>query len=309
MVLVTTAVGVVLASPVEIAWATLLVTVLGTALAAASANILNQLIEIDRDRLMRRTASRPLPCGAIRPITALTLAVICGWSGVMILGTWTNPLAASLALATILLYAFVYTPLKTRTTLNTLVGAVTGAIPPMIGWAAVTGELGIGAWVLGAVLFVWQLPHFLALAWMYRDDYRRGGFVMLPLHDPSGRLTAEVALMTALLLVPVGLLAFLTGLAGPFFAIGSVLLGAYLVALAIRLARRPTDANARSVFLASIIYLPLLLGLMVLDRGPILRPIEPAPEAVAAVSASVPDASQPVPFGHTPPMADAAGLP
>jgi len=273
MVLVTTAVGCIAASPHAIAWGVLAVTIVGTAFAAASASILNQIFEIDRDAQMRRTRTRPLPSGRIGTTAALTLALFSGWIGVMILGLWTTPLAAGLALLNILLYAFVYTPLKTRTTLNTLVGAVTGAIPPMIGWVAVTGSLDIGAWVLGAILFVWQLPHFLALAWLYRDDYRAGGFVMLPSRDPRGALTAEVTLLTSLLLVPIGLLAFLTGLAGSVYAIGSTILAAGMVGLAIALARRPSDVGARRVFLASIVYLPLLLVLMVVDRGPVLQPV------------------------------------
>jgi len=280
MVLVTTGVGFVLGSPGpvaggSIALGTLAVTIVGTALAAASASILNQVFESERDARMRRTRSRPLPSGHIGSTAAIGLAMLTGWSGVMILGLGVNPLAAMLALVTILLYAFVYTPLKAHTTLNTLVGAVTGAIPPMIGWAAATGSLGVGAWVLGAILFVWQLPHFLSLAWLYRDDYQNGGFVMLPLRDPRGTLTAEITLMTSLLLIPIGVLPFLVGVAGAVYAIGSVALAGAMVLVSVRFLQHVNDGNARRVFLASIIYLPLLLGLMVFDRGPILKPALP----------------------------------
>jgi len=277
LVLLTTAVGFVMATPTvmpgssSIDWLRLLLTIAGTALAAGGANALNQLLEMRRDGLMHRTRRRPLPSGAMSPTHALLFALAASYSGLGILGLTVSLEAAGLALATILIYVLLYTPLKTRSTLNTLVGAVCGAIPPMIGWVAASGNLDRGAWILGGLLFVWQIPHFFALAWMYRDDYARGGYKMLPGLDPTGRLTGQVAVITSLGLLPLGLAVTLRGLAGPIFAVGSVALGAWFVYVASRLYARPSDASARRLFLTSIAYLPLLLCLMVLDRNTVPR--------------------------------------
>jgi protoheme IX farnesyltransferase len=218
---------------------------------------------------MERTRRRPLPAGEVSPREATIVAALCATGGVAILAALVNLDAAMLASLTILIYITIYTPLKPRTSLNTLVGAVCGAIPPMIGWVAASGTLDTRALLLGAVLFVWQLPHFLALAWMYRDDYARGGFRMLPVVDPSGRLTGRVVLLSSLVLIPLGLAVVLAGLAGAFFAVGSIVLGTGMVLLAARMAWCRDDASARHVFLASLIYLPVLLALMLLDRGPL----------------------------------------
>jgi heme o synthase len=269
LVVLTTAVGFIVASPVGIEWTTLLWTVLGTALAAGSASAFNQLAEHRRDSLMHRTRTRPLPAGAIGRMHAFVAAVLMGYLGIAILAIFANLFAAVLALLTILIYVLLYTPLKARSTTNTIVGAVCGAIPPMIGWAAATGSLATGAWVLGAILFVWQLPHFLALAWIYRDDYARGGFVMLPNVDPRGILTAEVTLLTSLMLLPLGLIAMLIGLAGWFYAVGSVMLAMWMTYLSWRFLCQRSDANARKVFIASIVYLSVLLMLFMLDRAPV----------------------------------------
>ena len=295
LVLLTTAVGFVMATPAVmpgsagIDWPRLLLTIAGTALAAGGANALNQLLEMRRDGLMHRTRRRPLPSGALSPAHALLFALAASYAGLCVLGLTVNLEAAGLALATILIYILLYTPLKTRSTLNTLVGAVCGAIPPMIGWVAASGSLDRGAWILGGLLFVWQIPHFFALAWMYRDDYARGGFKMLPGLDPTGRLTGQVVVLTSLGLLPLGLAVTLWGLAGPVFAVGSVVLGAWFVYVAARLYARPSDAGARRLFLASIAYLPLLLCLMVLDRNTV--PLDLA-SPVATVTADL-DAPQP----------------
>jgi protoheme IX farnesyltransferase len=268
LVLLTTAVGFILASMAQIEWLGLMWTLLGTALAAGCANALNQAVEVDRDRRMLRTRRRPLPTGAISLRHSVIAAGLMGIAGVGVLALCVNFAAAGLALATILIYVLIYTPLKTRSTLNTLVGAVCGAIPPMIGWVAATGSIDHGAGLLGGILFVWQIPHFLALAWLYRDDYARGGFVMLPVIDRNGRLTCRVIVLSALLLVPLGLLMALLNLAGSLYAIGSLALSLWMLGLCARLYFRRSDSNARGVFLASITYLPLLMCLMVLDRGP-----------------------------------------
>lgn len=272
LVVLTTAVGFIVAVPISafgIDWMMLVWTVLGTALAAGSAAAFNQLVEVNRDRRMKRTQARPLPSGRMGMIHAFIAAVVMGYLGIAILGVFVNLLAAALALLTILIYVLLYTPMKPRSTLNTLVGAVCGAIPPMIGWVAATGSLDTGAWVLGAILFVWQLPHFLALAWMYREDYARAGFVMLPNADARGILTAQVCVLTSLMLLPLGLIAMLIGLAGWIYALGAALLAAWMTWLAVRFYHERTDTNARKVFLASITYLSVLLMLFVIDRGPI----------------------------------------
>jgi len=268
LVLLTTAVGYVMASLGDIDWWRLTLTVIGTALAAGSASAINQLMEIRRDGLMHRTRNRPLPSGAMTSTHASFAAVIMGVSGVTMLAVWVNFDAAWMALLTILLYVVLYTPMKSRSTLNTFVGAICGALPPMIGWVAATGSMDVGGWVLGAILFVWQIPHFLALAWLYREDYERGGYAMLPVIDQAGQMTCNVIVLTSLLLLPLGLMATLLGVAGIGYAIGSVLLGLWLTALSLRLHRHRTHANARGVFLASITYLPLLMCLLVIDRGP-----------------------------------------
>ncbi|MBX3354670.1 MAG: heme o synthase [Phycisphaeraceae bacterium] len=269
LVVLTTAVGYAAAPTPDRAWLAFMGTVLGTALAAAAAAMLNQLIETRRDGLMVRTRGRPLPAGAVSPVVVFVVGVVAAYLGVSMVALFGNLLAAGLTLFTILLYILLYTPLKPLTTFNTLIGAITGATPPMIGWAAATGSLEPGAWILGAILFVWQIPHFFALAWIYRDDYRRGGFAMLPVLDASGRTTAEIVLLTSLLLIPVALLATMFGVAGWWFAAGSLLLGLWLSALAVRFRISRTTAAARAVFIGSIVYLPLLLILLVADRGPV----------------------------------------
>lgn len=268
LVLLTAAVGYIMASPsgAAIDWIRLAITLIGTGLAAGCASAMNQLLEIDRDQLMLRTRNRPLPSGAMSAMHGVIAAIVMGVIGVMMLAIFINFIAAALALLTILLYAFLYTPLKVRSTHNTWVGAVCGAIPPMIGWVAATGSLDRGAWVLAAILFVWQIPHFLALAWLYREDYERGGFVMLPVIDRRGRLTCRVCVLTAAILLPLGVLATMLNITGAVYAVGSLLLGAWMVALCLKLYFDRTHANARKVFLASIAYLPLLLSLMVIDR-------------------------------------------
>jgi protoheme IX farnesyltransferase len=269
LVLVTTAAGFILAMPGAIDWAKLGWTVVGTAFAAASASMLNQLAEIARDGRMRRTRNRPLPARRVGRIPVFVAGVLLGYLGAAVLLQFTNALAAGLALGNLLLYVLVYTPLKPRTTLNTIVGAVTGAVPPLIGWAAAAGSLHQAAWVLGGILFVWQLPHFLALAWMYRDDYALGGFQMLPAIDRDGRITSLVTLAGSLLLVPLGLLGVRLGVAGWWYGIASVVLAGWMILRSVQMWRDHSIERARAVFMASLLYLPLLLGVMVLDRGPV----------------------------------------
>ncbi len=268
MVLLTTAVGFALGNPGAVDWPLLGWTCLGTALAAASASLFNQLFERRRDALMLRTRGRPLPARQISPALVFIAAVVTGYVGAAVLGMLVGLLPAALAAFNILLYAVLYTPLKPRTTFNTLIGAVCGALPPVIGWTAATGRMDPGAWLLGGLLFVWQIPHFLALAWMYRADYARGGHAMLPVRDPTGELTAQVVLITTMPLIPLGLSATLLGLAGVWSAIVSLVAGLVFLALAIEFYRARDDRTARRLFLASITYLPIVLAAMTLDRGP-----------------------------------------
>jgi len=247
-------------------WLAFLFVLLGTGLAAGGTSAINQWMEIDRDGAMPRTADRPLPSRAMSRNEAFFAGVVMIALGVGVLELFVNSLASFLALFTAAVYILVYTPLKVRSTLNTLVGAVCGAVPPMIGWAAAAESLALGAWILAGVLFIWQLPHFLALAWMYRDDYARGGFRMLPIHDQSGELTGRVVVLTSLLLIPLSLMATLAGISGMVFATVALGLGLWFAASAVQLYRRRTHASARTVFLTSIIYLPLLLGAMLLDQ-------------------------------------------
>ena len=216
---------------------------------------------------MDRTRNRPLPSKQLSPTHASFFGVLTAAAGLAILCPLVNYPTALLALANIIIYVLIYTPLKPYTTLNTLVGAVVGTLPPMMGWTAAVGHLELGGWLLGGVLFIWQIPHFLALAWLYRDDYRRGGYRMLPAIDPSGSLTCRVIITYTLVLFPLSLAFIWFGLAGWTFAVGSVLLGIVLLTLEFRLLLEKTRANARRLFLASVIYLPLLLILLVADRG------------------------------------------
>lgn len=241
-------------------------TVAGTALLACGAAILNQYSERDFDAKMRRTAARPLPSGRIDPDAALALGATASVCGMIWLLAKVSPLTALLGGASLASYLFVYTPLKRLTPLNTLVGAVPGALPPLLGWAAASGRVDAGGWALFAILFFWQLPHFFAIAWLYREDYVNGGFRMLSAGDHDGQRTAAAALRNTLALAAISLLPFLHGSVGRAYVTGALLLGAGFVAFAGRFAQQRTPNAARRLFFASILYLPLLLGLLVADK-------------------------------------------
>jgi protoheme IX farnesyltransferase len=269
LVLVTAAAGFLLASGPGPDLALLAWTLLGTGLAASGAGALNQVVEREADAKMRRTASRPIPAGRMTVARGRSVGAGLSAVGVGVLAATVNPLTAFLALATVLLYVGVYTPLKRMTPLNTIVGAIPGAIPPVMGWTAVTGELGLPAGVLFAILFLWQLPHFLAIAWLFRDDYRKGGFPMLPVVDPGGEATGRQVALYCAALVPVSLIPTFLGLTGPVYFFGALLLGLGFLAAGIMMALHRRGAEARRVLLASVTYLPLLLALLVVDRASI----------------------------------------
>ena len=243
-------------------------TMLGTALVAAGAGALNQLIERGPDALMHRTRERPLPAGRMSPDVALLIGAGLAAGGLLYLFFLVNTLSSALAALTMASYVFVYTPLKRVTTLNTLVGAVPGALPPVIGWAAARGTVGVEAGALFAIMFCWQMPHFLAIAWMYREDYARGGFVMLTHQDEHGAATGRQAVNYSFALLLVSLTPSLLGIAGREYFLGAFLLGAGMVYCAARMQLAPGRTQARQLFFASIIYLPLLLALLAWDKLP-----------------------------------------
>ena len=267
LVLLTTAVGFYLGAEGPINFVALLHTVFGTAAAAAGAAALNQWWEYNLDALMERTRSRPVPAGRMRPRDAVILGSALSIFGVAYLAFVCNALSAALAAITIIIYIFAYTPLKRISTFNTALGAVPGALPPMIGWAAARGTLNAGAWTLFAILFFWQLPHFFAIAWMYRDDYARAGFQMISSDDRTGERSASQSVFFCMLLfVVAGLPAFL-GIATVFYLLAELILGAVFVAVAMRFLKTRTRVDARRLFITSIIYLPLLLGALVLSKA------------------------------------------
>jgi len=265
MVLLTTLGGFVLASN-DIDWKRLLWTLLGTALTACGSAALNQCWEVSRDSRMMRTCRRPLPSGALSPEAARVFGLASGVAGWALLWWMVNGLSAWLAAVNLVIYVGLYTPLKPVTPLSTLVGGLVGALPPIIGWTGATGRIEVGALTLGGLLFVWQIAHFLSLAWVYREDYARAGFRMLPVADRSGRVTCLVVAACCALLIPAAYGMALAGVCGPAYAAGSVVLGGALLLVSVGWGRARSVSGARRVFLASNLYLPLLLGLMMGDR-------------------------------------------
>jgi protoheme IX farnesyltransferase len=267
LVLLTTLVGFYAGSRGPMDLTLLLNAMLGTALVAAGASALNQFLEREFDAKMERTADRPLPSGRLQPGTVLAFGGACGGLGLIYLTLAVNPLTGLLGAITLGSYLFIYTPLKRVTTLNTVVGAIPGALPPLMGWVAARNEISPGGWALFAILFFWQLPHFLAIAWIYREQYARAGFVMLPMVDPAGERTGRQAVSHTLGLLPISLFPFLAHVAGPVYLFGALGLGLAYFWFAVQFSRDLTIPRARMLFFASILYLPLLLGLMVLDKS------------------------------------------
>ena len=266
LVLLTTAVGFYLGAENPISYLRFFHTLFGTALAAASAAALNQWWERRPDALMRRTKTRPIPAGRMLARDALVIGLLLAIAGIIYLALSCNALAASLAVLTIILYIFAYTPLKRISTTNTLIGAIPGAIPPMIGWAAARGHLDAGAWSLFAILFFWQMPHFFALAWMYREDYARAGFQMMSSDDETGaRSSSQSVLFCMLLLIVAGVPGYL-GLTNAIYVPIAFALGGLFMAMAMRFHGKRTPQQARALFVTSIVYLPLLLIALVATK-------------------------------------------
>ena len=263
LVLVTTLVGFLLGWRGPLDWTRLFATLIGTALCAGGAAALNQWWERDLDARMKRTRARPLPAQRMQPLDALLFGLFFSATGTAILGLFANPRAAFLAFATIAIYILIYTPMKRWSSLNTLVGAVPGALPPLIGWVAARGHYELEGCLLFAVLWFWQMPHFLAIAWMYREDYANAGCVMITDHDPEGGITSRQALLYSLCLLAVTLLPGLIGFNSPLYFFAALALGTGFCGFALNFVFRRDRPAARRLFFCSILYLPLLLGVLV----------------------------------------------
>jgi protoheme IX farnesyltransferase len=266
LVSLTAAAGFCLGSIASIEYGRLTNLVIGISLLCSGISALNQYIERDLDKLMRRTESRPLPSGKLPASRALVFGSSLSAAAILYLALFFGSFTAMLGVLTLISYLFVYTPLKTKTTLSTFLGAFPGAMPPFIGWVAASGRVTIEAWILFGIIFLWQFPHFLAIAWMYRDDYARAGIKMLPVVEPEGRVTAQQILSYTLLLLPVSLMPAMVNLAGSIYLVGAIVLGLGFLYFSVRAAIAKSPWQARRLLLASVLYLPALFGLMVLDR-------------------------------------------
>ncbi|HEV7396111.1 MAG TPA: heme o synthase [Pyrinomonadaceae bacterium] len=267
LIVLTAAAGFCLASPRgNLNYIVFSNAMIGIALLSSGIATLNQYMERDLDALMRRTATRPLPTRRLLPGEALLFGVTLTVVAEAYLAILVNPLTAILGLTVIAGYLFAYTPLKTRSTFSTMVGAFPGAVPPLIGWTAARGDISIEAWVLFAILFLWQFPHFLAIAWMYREDYGRAGILMLPVVEPEGRVTGQQIVVYTIMLLPVSLLPTFLNISGKVYLYGAAILGLLFLVSSVRAAISKSRQSARQLLLASVIYLPLLFILMVLNR-------------------------------------------
>src|SRR5580693_4246485 len=266
LVLITTAAGYYMGARGPVNWLHMLQTVFATMLIAAGTAALNHYIERESDRYMRRTASRPLPSGVLQPVQALVFGIVLSVAGAFALYYVAGWIAAALGVVTCVGYLFGYTPLKKRTVWATFVGAIPGAIPPMIGWAAATGKLDAGAWLLFAILFFWQFPHFHAIAWMYREDYARAGILMLPVVDKDGTRTFRQIILYAASLVAVSLLPAVMGFAGVLYFFGALVTCTGLVQVCLWAANAKTNTRAKWLMHATVMHIPILLGLMMYDK-------------------------------------------
>jgi heme o synthase len=266
LIVLTSAAGFCLGAKGGLDYAKFVHAMFGIALLSSGIATLNQYIERELDGRMRRTASRPLPTGKLAPVEALVWGLSLTLLAEIYLALLVNPLTALFGLSVITGYLFMYTPLKTRTTLSTFIGAFPGAMPPLMGWTAAANEVTWGAWVLFTILFLWQFPHFLAIAWMYREDYGRAGIRMLPVVEPEGRITGQQIVAYTLMLVPVSLLPTMIGISGRIYFYGAIILGLLFLSSSISAALSKSRQQARRLLLASVLYLPLLFGLMVFNQ-------------------------------------------
>jgi len=266
LVLLTTLVGFYMGARGSIDVALMIHTLFATALVASGAAALNQWIERDADAKMPRTKNRPLPAGRMQPQEAFVFGISISLIGVVYLAVSVNPLSSLLAGITLASYLFVYTPLKRVTWLNTIVGAVPGALPPLIGWAGSRGELTPESWVLFAIMFFWQMPHFFSIAWIYCEDYKAGGFAMLPVLQPDGASTGRLSVFHAMALLPISLMPSILGMAGLVYLLSALALSSAFLGFAVRFNRDKTKARAWWLFGTSIVYLPVLFSIMVFDK-------------------------------------------
>lgn len=267
MLVLTAAAGFYLGTANRFDWLLFVNSMLSIALLAFGVATLNQYLERDTDTLMKRTANRPLPSGKLNSSQALVFGLLLCFSAEIYLAVFVNFLTAILGLLVIVGYVLLYTPLKTRTTLSTLIGAFPGAMPPLMGWTSAANEISLGAWALFWTLFLWQFPHFLAIAWMYREEYKRAGILMLPVVEPAGKITARQIVIFAVLTLIISLAPFFLGFAGWLYLVGAFLLGAWFLSAGIAFARTKSDQKARLLLRVSVMYLPLLFGLLVLSKA------------------------------------------
>lgn len=266
LVLLTTATAFALGSGPDATLVAFAHTLAGTFLVAGGASALNQVWERDTDRLMHRTRRRPVADARLAPGRGMAFGMTLTVAGAAELAFFVNPLAAAVALFTTISYLWFYTPLKLRTSLSTIVGALPGALPAVIGWAAATNTLSIEGWILFGIVFLWQMPHFLAIAWLYRDDYARAGMPLLPVIEPDGRSTGRQAVLYTAALIPVSMLPAGVGLATAYYLVGALSLGAALMVLSLEFSSKRTSVAARRLFFGSILYLPILWALLVFDH-------------------------------------------
>jgi heme o synthase len=266
MVVLTTIAGFCLASVQGIEWLKFLHLIVGIGFLSSGISTINQWMERDLDALMLRTKDRPLPTGKLSPMQAIVFGASLTAGAIIYLIIFINALTALLGVITAASYLLLYTPLKTKTTLSTVWGAFPGAMPPLVGWAAARGSLSMEGWVLFAILFLWQFPHFLAIAWMYREDYARAGIMMLPVVEPEGRITSQQIVLYTLMLLPVSLLPTLMHITGWIYFSGAIVLGLGFLYYSIRAATLRTTWQARRLLLASVLYLPLMFALMVFNH-------------------------------------------
>ena len=267
MVLITTLLGYYLSNEGAMSWIRLIWTLLGTSLSAGGAGALNQYLERDQDKLMDRTCNRPIPAGIIQPQNALLFGVSAVIMGSIILVMKINTLTGFLSLLTAFMYVLIYTPMKKLTWLNTSLGSIPGALPPLGGWTAATGNVDSGAWILFAILYLWQHPHFFAIAWMCKDDYQKAGFKMLPVIEPNGSRTIRQIFWHLSLLFPVCFLPFIIGMSGNIYLFGTTILTLLYFLSAIPMLKEKSSKNASLILKASVLYLPLLMVIIIIDKG------------------------------------------